>query len=467
MRFNLVEIVEAVSGRVDRLSPFSFVDNIYIDSRKLQKDGLFIAIEGKRFDGHDFVIDAINNGASAVIISRDVPIISKDVTVIRVKDTTKALGQIARFHRMRFDIPVIAVTGSAGKTTTKEMISFILSKAVKVLKNINTENNQYGVALTLLRLNASYDVAVLELGTSAVGEIDWLSSMAVPDIAVFTNIGASHLEGLFNSEGVFREKFSLISNMNPCGYVIFNKDDFYLRKIEAIKMSQYKLSYACNSDAVVKADNIRAEMSSGMVFRVEGREFFIPRIGIHNVYNSLAAICCGKIFGIEQNLVADAINKFGPLSGRQFVKDIAGVMVIDDTYNSNPVSFSVAVKTLDELNITGRKILACADMLELGNKSKHFHIQAGKQVAASSIDAVFAMGKYSKYIIDTIIKENTGIDTFYTDDLQEFVYELNGYCAEGDVLLVKGSRGMHMERVVEGLEKQLIQNKEADLDYAL
>ncbi len=467
MRFNLVEIIEAVSGRVDRLTPSSFVDNVYIDSRKLQKNGLFIAIEGKRFDGHDFVIDAVKNGASALIISRDVPIIPKDVTVIRVKDTTKALGQIARFHRMRFDIPVIAVTGSAGKTTTKEMISSVLSRAVKVLKNINTENNQYGVALTLLRLNASYDVAVLELATSSVGEIDWLSSVAIPDIVVFTNIGASHLEGLSTPEGVFREKFSLISNMNPYGYVIFNNDDFYLRKIGDIRISQCKLSYACNASAVIKADDIRTDMASGIVFRVGGREFFIPKIGIHNVYNSLAAICCGKIFGIDQNLVADAISKFRPLSGRQFVKEIGGVTVIDDTYNSNPVSFLVAVKTLDELDVTGRKILACADMLELGEQSKYFHIQAGRQVAISSIDAVFAIGEHSKYIIDTIIRENTTINTFYTDNLQEFIYELNAYCKEGDVLLVKGSRGMHMERVIEDIERIRIFKDEKEVDYAL
>ena len=254
-RLNIPDVIKAASGKLIGGSGRGELCGVSTDTRSLKEGELFIAIEGPRFDGHKFLAEAVKKKAAVLVVSKKIDA-GKDINVIRVRDTTQALGAIAAFYRRRFSIPVIAVTGSAGKTTTKELIAFVLGARFNVLKNYKTENNQYGVPLTLLKLNEGHAAAVLELGTNHPGEIAALARIVAPDVAVFTNVGESHLEGLKTPAGVFREKFQLARFTKKNGTVVFNADDEYLRNIAGKKIAQKKISYGIRQKADHQAGEI-------------------------------------------------------------------------------------------------------------------------------------------------------------------------------------------------------------------
>lgn len=466
MMFTLEEIKKAVKGALlpvngsvnhyRKLNSKVKIKGVFIDSRTLGKGCLFIAIKGARLDGHDFISQAIERGASVIIVSKNMSC-HKDVVVFRVKDTTKALGQIAALHRARFNIPVIAVTGSTGKTTTKDMIATVLETGARfnVLKNIGTENNQYGVPLTLLKLKKHHGIVVLELGTNHPGDIAWLSKIARPTAAVFTNVGESHLEGLESSAGVFREKIQLLKYMLPGGQVIFNNDDLYLKRLGIKAATHKKITYAIENKADYRASEIVIKNNSSIHFKVRGRTFFLKTPAEHNVRNALAAICCGLLYKNNYADIGKSLARFRFCHGRQKIKRVGQVHLIDDTYNSNPVSFRSAVQTLDSLNTRGRKILVCADMLELGRQAVKLHQLMGKIVASSSIDCVITIGEYSKYIAQEVERTGQGIIAVHCRSFMDVHKCLKNLCGPGDIFLVKGSRGMHMEKTVEFLEQEM------------
>ncbi len=446
------EILKATGGKLITGKDSLVIKRVLIDSRSIQSGDLFIAIKGERLDGHKFIAQAIEKGAAAVIVSQKISC-PDHVAVILVRDTTKALGEIAHFYRDKFSLPIIAITGSAGKTTTKEMIAAVLSCRFNVLKNFKTENNQFGVPLTLLKLNKSYDVAVVELGTNRFGDIPWLAKITNPTIAVFTNVGESHLERLKTPAGVFREKFQMVKFMPKSGRVIFNEDDRYLKKIAQKSIPQKKISYAINTAALCKASDVKRTERNQIEFKVKGRKFTLNTPFAHNVYNALAAISCGLIFKISLPQMVKTLSSFGFADGRQEIKKIGKLMLINDTYNSNPVSLRSAIDTLSSLKIDRRKILVCADMLELGQHSKRLHALIGENIAQSTIDAVFTMGPYAKDIHLGIRKFKNNIQTYHESNLEALNHRLKDFCQPGDVLLIKGSRGMHLEKTVEFLEK--------------
>ena len=283
------------------------ITGVSINSRTTKKGNVFIAVKGARFDGHDFIRAAIRKGAVAVIVSKKI-VYSNDITVLRVRNTTRALGQIAAWHRKQFNIPIIAVTGSTGKTTTKEMIASVLAKRFKVLKNTGTENNQYGVPLTLLKLNSSHQIAVLELGTNQPGDIRWLAQITRPNAAVFTNIGESHLERLKTQSGVFREKIQLIKHLDPSGLIIFNADDRYLKTVVKKRDKRKIIRFGCEKKADSQAEQITVMNNRQIQFKIKKRIFTIHSPVRHNVYNALAAISCGLAFKIRYNDIVAALN---------------------------------------------------------------------------------------------------------------------------------------------------------------
>jgi UDP-N-acetylmuramoyl-tripeptide--D-alanyl-D-alanine ligase len=427
---------------------------VSIDSRTMKKGDVFIAIQGDRLDGHDFVRQAVGKGAPVLVVSRKVAC-PKTVTVISVKDTTRALGQIASAHRRHFNIPVIAVTGSAGKTTTKDMIASVLGTRFKVLKNFRTENNQYGVPLTVLRLNASHEALVLELGTNRPGDIGWLTQIARPTIAVMTNIGESHLEGLKSKAGVFREKFDLVKGTAPDGHVIFNKDDPCLQKIFRKRIPQRMTTYALREQADYHADRIRLQDNRRISFCVRGRVFTLATPAEHGVYNALAAIACGRLLDISYGDMIDALRALRGADHRQEIRNVRGVLIVDDTYNSNPVSFAGALRTLDSLKAVGRKILITADMRELGRQSKRLHEEQGRLIARSCADVAVAVGRHSRGTAQAVKKANPRISTFYYPTVDDLHKRLDHVCQRGDIILVKGSRAMRMERTVAFIEEHL------------
>lgn len=451
MMFTIQEILDVTQGKLIQAGAVRKVRSVCIDSRKVKRGSLFVAIKGERFDGHDFVAQAVKQGAVAVVVSRGLSP-KGDCPLIKVKDTVKALGQIAKAHRDRFDVPIIAITGSAGKTTTKEMIASVLQSQYKVLKNEGSYNNQIGVPLTLLKIKPFHQIVVVEIGTNQPGDIAELTSIVQPSIAIMTNIGESHLERLKSPEKVFQEKISLVKGLPKGATVIFNKDDAFLKKIPARFRQKTCLSFGMNKGADYQATDIVAGQKGRINFKVNARHAMqLPTPAFSNMYNALASISCGRLFNISYNIIYTHLKRFGGIKGRQKVACVKGFVVIDDTYNANPVSFRGALQLLDAFPATGRKILVCADMLELGQKAQVLHQEIGEVVAESSTDVVLTYGSLSFYTAQKIKKVNSRIEVCHFKTRSSLNKKLLKRCQPGDVVLIKGSHGMHMEKTVECL----------------
>ena len=472
MIYTIHQIQQACRGKLISGDPSKNVLGFCIDSRIFKKGQAFIAIRGKSQDGHTYIPQVLKKGAALIIADHVVK--TGTTPLLIVKDTTKALGEIARMHRLQFQIPVIVLTGSAGKTTTKEMIAAVLSKKYKVLKNYKNENNWYGVPLTLLKLNASHQIVVLEMGTNQPGDMVWMSYVAQADVAVLINVGESHLEKLKTPAGVYREKIQILKHLSRNGMAIFNNDDEYWKKMRvSLRARRAKqslteiaaspprfvadprddmrfMSYGLSADSDVKASHISGDAKQRLTFRVNRHTFQIRSPFQHNVSNALAAIACGKLFKIPTSDIQNALAKFKFEGGRQDIQKIKGVIVINDTYNSNPVSFRSAVQTLDALNIKGKKILVCADMKELGPKAVQLHKAMADVIRKTSINIVFSYGDLAKCITAALPKSSFRIQHF--DDFDRLGQSLKTYFRPGNAILIKGSRSMKMERVVEFLE---------------
>jgi UDP-N-acetylmuramoyl-tripeptide--D-alanyl-D-alanine ligase len=450
----LNQVIQATGGTLIQPGKARALRRVCIDSRQAKSGDLFIAIKGDRFDGHDFVKEVAAKSVAAVIVSQKVRV-NANIPVILVKDTVKALGHIARFHRDQFLIPVIAITGSAGKTTTKEMMAAVLSRKYRVLKNVKTENNHIGVPMTLLRLTSSHTIAVLELGTNQPGDIPWLAEIVSPTTAVFTNIGESHLQGLKTMNGVFKEKYSLIGQLRKKGNIIFNDDNAYLRKIKSKNNLFRKIPFGLKGHGKFFLRQIIERTNQTTCFKLGKEEFQINSPSQHNIYNALAAIACGQIHGVKVADIQAALKRFKFSDGRQEMHKVGACWVIDDTYNSNPVSFRGAVQTLSALTTPGKKILVCSDMLELGQHSQRLHEAMGGVIAQANIDVLVTTGDNAKYIVKGLAKARTQIRNFYHSDLNQIHEFIKTISAPGDIFLVKGSRRMRMERTVQFLRENL------------
>ncbi|OGX33843.1 MAG: hypothetical protein A3C36_01505 [Omnitrophica WOR_2 bacterium RIFCSPHIGHO2_02_FULL_52_10] len=446
------EISQITKGKCLQAGKVSKVNGVSIDTRTIQKGYVYIAIKGHRLNGHAFLEAARRKGAVAAVVCEKV-VCPADFAVIQVKDTTKALGLIAAWHRRQFNIPVIAVTGSTGKTTTKEMIAAVLSKRYKVLKNTKTENNQFGVPLTLLRLNPSHQIAVLELGTNRRGDIRWLAHITRPTAAVFTNIGDSHLAGLKNRRGVFTEKIQILKFMPPRGVVILNEDDAFLSTLHTQKIRQDIIGYACDAHAQYQARGISIVRNQRLDFTVGRHTFQMKNPALHNVSNALAAISCGRHFKIRYNDIRSALAGFRFSSARQEIARVGTCWLINDSYNANPLSLESAIRTLGALRIKGKRIAVVGDMLELGARSVALHQSAGRMIARSGTDIVLTTGRHARHTARAAKETGSGIRAVHCADLSGVHRWLKRVCAPGDAILVKGSRGMRLERTVDYLKK--------------
>ncbi|MDE2214947.1 MAG: UDP-N-acetylmuramoyl-tripeptide--D-alanyl-D-alanine ligase [Candidatus Omnitrophica bacterium] len=449
--FTIAEILKATGGALVRGPALGRARRVCIDSRSVQKGELFIAIKGEIFDGHDFVDDVAGKGARVVVVQRPVDIKDRNVSVIRVADTARALGDIARFHRLRFKIPVIALTGSAGKTTTKEMIAAVLSRKYKVLKNEGTQNNHIGVPLTLLKLKPSHQILVLECGTNQPGDIAWLADVARPTAAVFTNIGASHLEKLKTVGGVFKEKWMLTSSMGPGDAVIMNADDAFLSRQVGRKNIFRTVTYAVKSRADWTARDIRVQAGRGLRFRAGGKIIELNACGASNVYNALAALSCGALFRVPLKDIACALRSFELPQGRGAIVRLGKGWMINDTYNANPVSMASALQTLQTIETRGQRIFVAADMLELGRRSQELHEAMGTLIAKKGVDVLITVGPGAGLMGAKAGKLNKKLQVFACRDACLAQKYLARVFRNGDAVLIKGSRRMKMEQVAEFL----------------
>ncbi|MBN3039279.1 MAG: UDP-N-acetylmuramoyl-tripeptide--D-alanyl-D-alanine ligase [Candidatus Omnitrophica bacterium] len=453
--FTIGEIAKATAGEIIEGQAETQIKGVSIDSRTLKQGELFVAIKGERFNGHSFVEQARSKKAKAILIS-DIRFVankknsgnSNAIAIIKVKDTVRALGALAHWHRMKFRIPLIAVTGSNGKTTTKEMISALLKNKFNVLYNQGTQNNHIGVPLTLFRLRRKHSACVLEMGANHPGEIDTLSWIAQPTLAVITNIGPTHLEFFKTLQGVLKAKIEMINNLAKNGKLIVNKDDRFLFNLADRPVRT--ITFGVNQYADYSAE-ITGQTKKGTSFLLNRRhQLTLKALGRHNVYNALASIACARNFGLGYNVIKDTLVSFKAPPMRMQVLDVKGIRFVVDCYNSNPQSLKCALDFLKDSTVAGNKIAICGDMLELGKRSQSYHFEIGRKVAQDKIDFLITLGRSARYITSGASAAGMPKTKIYDCyDCREIADILRKVGGPGDMVLLKGSRAMKMENILE------------------
>lgn len=453
--FTLDELIKVSDARVMGRENNSRLKGISLDSRTIKSGQAFLAIKGDRFDGHDFIAEAVKRGARAVILQRpeSVPHKPKGAAFLIVRDTIKALADIAGFQRNRFSIPLVAVTGSCGKTTTKEMLAWVLSKKFRVLKNEGTKNNHIGLPLTLLGLNSAVDIAVLEIGTNHFGEVACLAKIAQPNIGLITNIGPAHLENFKDISGVLREKCTLLKYLKRPRIAVLNADDALLRKAGSREEEGgFILGFGIKGHSDFLALRVK-RFSNRLEFVVNpgrGINIVLNSLGYCNIYNALAAITVARIFGMDYQVIASALADFNFEQGRLNFMESNKIKFINDSYNSNPLSLKEALDTLNNFPAKGRKIFVMGDMLELGSKKELFHRRAGQQ-AAWACDIFVTVGRLSKFAASAARLCGFSARNLFScsspQEARELLFRRIAVRSD-DIVLVKGSRAMRMEEVL-------------------
>lgn len=425
------------------------------DSRALKRGQIFWALKGENFNGHDFANQAFTQGGYAAVVDEQwLKQNGKPVNVyIPVGDTNGALLHLAREYAAKFRIPKVAVTGSNGKTTTKDMISQVLAKVGPTLATQGNFNNQVGVPLTLFELKSSHRYAVIEMGTNHPGEIAPLSEATRPSISVITNIGYSHLEHFGSKEKVREEKLTITAGIQSKGVLVLNVDDPLLAQIRAT--TRYKLVTFGIDRGQIRPSDLTFNADGCASFKI-GRTLFTLQVpGRHNVYNALAAIAVGTQLRIPKALIAEALFGFTASKNRMQVKKLAGLTVMDDCYNANPSSMRSALATLGSYQAPGRRIALIGDMLELGNEGPKLHQEIGHYLVEMGVDELFTFGNLSRHINSAARSKGLPRNrAHHFSDFDLMSAELLRYLMPGDVLLVKGSRGMKLERIYEFLKEK-------------
>ena len=418
---------------------------ISINSKKIKKDDIFIAIKGLNFDGHDYINEAFKNGAIAAIIS-DEEKISKNT--ILVNDTKKSLADISSLFLMKFKPFVIGITGSNGKTTTKELIKSILDSNYgtnKILATHANYNNDIGLPLTIFNLNSEHSHIVLEMGMNHPKEISYLANIAPPNFAVITNIGEAHIENFKNREAIANEKKDILRNLKAEGTAILPKDseffNFLVKDLKNVKV----LSFGMSKDA-----DISCELLDHKKILIKTPKYDLEikskLLGHNNISNILAAVTCAYQLKINPTKIKEGIENITPIPSRLELKEgKKRAAIIDDTYNANPSSFLSAIEVLNEF--PGKKILVIGDMAELGENSRIYHQELSRSIKETKIDITLGLGKYTKEIITLLGRNNSWFRS--KDDLVKHLYS----CMKGSTILVKGSRSMKMEEIVKKLIK--------------
>jgi len=429
--YQLREIARITGGSLKGNGKVS-VHSIITDSRQKCQDALFVAIKGENLDGHNFVADAISRGASAVLVEEDVDYEPQ----IRVDDSVAALGMIAHDHVTKFDVQKIGITGTNGKTTTKNLIGSVLRLVGPICIAEKSFNNAIGIPLTIFNLKKEDRFLVLEFGTNHPGEIDYLLGIVTPDIGVLTNVGPGHLEGFGTIENVRKEKTRLLTATSPQGVVI------YPSGLAGVESEAEQMTFGIGEGDVCARGIVYDE--SGSRFTESGREYRLRLLGQGNVRNSLCAIAVGRRLGVAAETICDGIYDCQPVAGRLSLKVAGGIRIIDDSYNSNPVSLREAIDVMVNIKAS-RRIAVLGDMLEMGADSEEIHKELGREMKGK-VDSLLTVGE----LADNFINGFGGGEHF--PNKEELLKNLRRIVQDGDLILVKGSRRMAMEEVVRGLE---------------
>ena len=467
------ELIKAVSGKIIQGNQDCLISRISIDSRTLIPGDLFFAIIGPSFDGHDFIIEAFNKGAMGAVACKSVSSllqneeIDKNKVIVEVKDTLSALQNWSKYYKDKFKTFNICVTGSNGKTTTKEIIAHILSQEFPLLKTSENYNNEIGIPLTLLQLNKSHKILVVEMGMRGLGEIKTLTDFIPPDLAVITNIGEAHIGLLGSKDNIFKAKSELLQSLDKDGIAILNRDDPYFFKMLEIVEGKKIYTFGIENRSDIMARNIRMVSDKGMRFTLEvqndkSREIYFPLLGRYNIYNALAAVAVAFALGIELDLIERGLSSFKPLDMHmQLCNFYNDIKILNDSYNASPLSVKSALETLAEAAQNNRKIAILGDMLELGEKTDFYHREIGKEVAKLSIDTLITMGQGGKIIAQSSKEEGMAEERVFSFEKTEKINlakKMLNLIKPGNFVLLKGSREMKMEEILEFWQKEYPKN---------
>jgi UDP-N-acetylmuramoyl-tripeptide--D-alanyl-D-alanine ligase len=421
-------------------------DSVVIDSREVKADSAFFAIKGQRLDGHQFVTQALASARGAVVsqVPENVP---ADKAIVRVADTTAALQNLARSIRERYPFTLIAITGSAGKTTTKEMIAALVGSEKRTFKSWGNFNNLIGCPLCIDNTPDDAEVVVSEMGMNHKGEIAQLAGLTHPDVGVYTNIGPVHIEFFGTIEKIAEAKRELLENVKPGGTIIINADNKYVMDISR-GFEGRKVTYGIENDADFRGTNIRERGLLGTSFEVNGHSFELSLPGRHNLENLLAAIATARSIGVSWEGIKRGVAEVKPAYHRGIILDVGGATIYDDTYNSNPYALGRALTLMSEADVSGRRIAVIGDMLELGDQELDYHRDAGRSVP-NTIDTVIGVGKRSRALLDGARDAGFGDDKLHHfDDAQSAGDFLKTFIRPGDLVLIKASRGIGLDRIV-------------------
>ncbi len=428
------------------------ISSITTDSRKVEEGCLFVPIVGERVDAHKFIPDVMSKGALCTLSER--PLEHAGHPYILVESSLQAVKDIAEFYLEQLEIPVVGITGSVGKTSTKEVIASVLKEKYRTLKTQGNFNNELGLPLTVFRLREEDEIAVLEMGISDFGEMSRLAQIAKPDTCVITNIGQCHLENLGDRDGVLKAKTEILQFVRDGGHIILNGDDDKLITVPETRGTK-PLFFGMNEEFPVYATDIESRGLKGMSCRIhmgeESFEVLIPMPGKHMVYNALAAAAVGMTYGLDISQIKAGIESLEPVSGRFRMIETENLLIVDDCYNANPMSMKASLQVLQDG--LGRRVAILGDMGELGENEQALHNEVGTFAAHQDIDCLICVGQLCKGMAEAAKAEHTSLEVIYVPDRETLLQNLDQYIQKKDTVLVKASHFMKFEEVVDALQK--------------
>ncbi len=457
IRRNLKEIKRMVEGsNLAKEFENLTIEGASTDTRSIKPKQLFIPIKGENFNGHDFLEKAIEKDAIAALWNKDEPIPTTDFPLILVEDTLVALQKLAKAYRLELNTKVIGITGSNGKTTTKDIIASILSRKYKTEKTLGNFNNEIGMPLTILDLDEDTEIAVIEMGTSGYGEIDLLSEIGRPEIAIITNIGEAHLEDFIIRENIAKAKLEIINHLDPQGLFIYLGDEPLLRNCIENKDTDFKTVSYGEKDSNNYRPKLINMSEKDISFTLEGADypnFNLPLLGKHQIYNATAAIIVAEHYGIPFDEIQEGFLNVDATGMRNELIHTEKCTILNDAYKSNPSSVVAALETLKTMDQYNKKIVVLGDMLGLGPNEINMHKETGEAIDPDDVDYIFTIGPFGKYIGEGAKSNFSGDRIFSFMNKDELVEKLQEYVDPNTIVLIKASRSLELEDIVEALKK--------------